>query len=77
MGRHGMICSLIVARRSRIFKRRMLENCEIAFIKPGWGGGEGMENDIMGPGLDDAGVNLSHLSNALKGMFYGKCMKPC
>lgn len=55
----------------------MLENCEIAFIRLGRDGGEGMENDIMGPGLDNAGVNLSHLSNALKGMFYGECVKPC
>lgn len=55
----------------------MLENCEIAFIRLGRGGGEGMENDIMGPGLGNAGVNLSHSSNALKGMFYGECVKPC
>lgn len=43
MGRHGMICSLIIAKHSRIFRRRMLKNCEIAFIRPGWEGGEGME----------------------------------
>ena len=77
MRRHGMICSLIIAKHSRIFRRRMLKNCEIAFIRPGWGGGEGMENDIMALGSYGACLNLSHLSGALKGMFNAKCMKPC
>lgn len=40
----------------------MLKNCEIAFIRPGAWGGEGMENDAMGPGSDSAYLNLSHLS---------------
>lgn len=76
MGRHGMICSLIIAKHSRIFRRRMLKNCEIAFIRPGQGGGEGMEKDIMGPSSDGACLNLSHLSGALKGTFHAKCIKP-
>lgn len=75
MGRHGMICSLIIAKHSRIFRRRVLKKCEIAFIWGGWCG-EGMEN-IMGHGSDSACFDLSHLNGALKGMFNAKCMKPC
>lgn len=77
MGRHGMICFLVIAKHTRIFRRRMLKNCEIAFIRPGRWGGEEMENDTMGPGSDSACLNLSHLSGALRGLFNTKCVKPC
>lgn len=39
MGRRGMIHFLVIAEHSRIFRRRMLKNGEIAFIRPGRGGG--------------------------------------
>lgn len=55
----------------------MLKNCEIAFIRPGGWGGEGMENDTMGPGSDSAYLNLSHLSGALRDVFNAKCVKSC
>lgn len=35
MGRRGMIHFLVIAEHSRTFRRRMLKNGEIAFIRPG------------------------------------------
>lgn len=55
----------------------MLKSCETAFIRPGEWGGEGMENDTVGPGADSACLNLSHLSGALRGVFHAKSVKPC
>lgn len=74
MGRLGMICSLVIAEHFTVFRRRMFKNCEITFIRPERGE---VESDVIGSSSDIAGLNLSHLSGALKGMLVAKRMKPC
>lgn len=74
MGRLGMICSLVIAKHFTIFRRRVFKNCEITFIRPEHGE---VESDVTGSSSDSAGLNLSRMSGAFKGMLNAKCMKPC
>lgn len=72
----GLVWSvlLVIAKHFTIFRRRVFKNCKITFIRPER---REVESDVTGSSSDSAGLNLSHLSGAFKGMLNAKCMKPC